>query len=96
MCNDFCSPTFVIYMVTRDATAHFTPDLCSRVTMVNFTVTLAGLSAQCMSKIMGVERPDVEERRANAVKQQGEFQVALRAKEAALLECISNSKVGPS
>ena len=86
------SPTFVIYLVTRDPTAHFTPDLCSRVTLVNFTVTLAGLSAQCLSEMMGVERPDVEERRANAVKQQGEYQVALRAKEASLLDCISNAQ----
>jgi dynein heavy chain 1 len=26
-------------MITRDSNARFTPDLCSRVTFVNFTIT---------------------------------------------------------
>jgi dynein heavy chain 1 len=33
------SPSFTIFMTTRDPSCHFTPDLCSRVTFVNFTVT---------------------------------------------------------
>lgn len=40
------SPQFVLFMVTRNPTAAFTPDLCSRVTLVNFTVTPASLQAQ--------------------------------------------------
>lgn len=40
------SPQFVLFMVTRNPTATFTPDLCSRVTLVNFTVTPASLQAQ--------------------------------------------------
>ena len=78
-----------MYLTTRDATAHFTPDLCSRVTLVNFTVTRAGLTAQCLSQMMQAERPDVEARREAALKQQGETRVALRAKEKELLDCIS-------
>lgn len=30
---------FVMFMITRNSEAKFTPDLCSRVTFVNFTVT---------------------------------------------------------
>lgn len=30
-------------MITRNANAKFTPDLCSRVTFVNFTVTKSSL-----------------------------------------------------
>lgn len=86
------SPSFVIYMTTRDPSAHFTPDLCSRVTLINFTITHAGLTAQCLSAIMRQERADVEERRGDALRQQGEFRVALRAKEAALLDCISKAQ----
>lgn len=41
-----CSPQFVVIMVTRNPLARFTPDLCSRVTLVNFTVTPASLQAQ--------------------------------------------------
>jgi dynein heavy chain 1 len=86
------SPSFVIYLTTRDPSAQFTPDLCSRVTLVNFTVTRAGLRAQCLSTLLRQERPDVEARRADALREQGEFRVALRAKEAALLDCISRAQ----
>jgi len=37
------SPSFNMFMVTRDSNADFTPDLCSRVTFVNFTVTMSSL-----------------------------------------------------
>ncbi len=83
------SPSFVVYLTTRDASARFTPDLCSRVTLVIFTVTRPGLSAQCLSQLLLAERPDVEARREAALKQQGETRVALRAKEKQLLDSIS-------
>ena len=31
--------TFNMFMVNRDSSCHFTPDLCSRVTFLNFTIT---------------------------------------------------------
>jgi len=37
------SPGFRLFLVTRDSNARFTPDLCSRVTFVNFTVTPSSL-----------------------------------------------------
>lgn len=37
------APTFSMFMITRDSNAKFTPDLCSRVTFVNFTVTPSSL-----------------------------------------------------
>lgn len=40
------SPDFVLLLVTRNPAARFTPDLCSRVTLVNFTVTPASLQSQ--------------------------------------------------
>jgi len=39
------SDKFVLYMITRDPNAAFTPDLCSRVTFVNFTVTPSSLQS---------------------------------------------------
>jgi dynein heavy chain 1 len=32
------SPAFRLFLVTRDASVNFPPDVCSRVTFVNFTV----------------------------------------------------------
>lgn len=37
------SQTFVMFMITRNPSATFPPDLCSRVTFINFTVTPSSL-----------------------------------------------------
>jgi dynein heavy chain 1 len=38
-----CTGELTLFMFTRNADAKFTPDLCSRVTFVNFTVTPSSL-----------------------------------------------------
>jgi dynein heavy chain 1, cytosolic len=71
------SPSFTIFLFTRDPTAHFTPDLCSRVTFVNFTVTPSSLNAQCLHEVLKAERPDTHKKRTDLLKLQGEFKVPL-------------------
>jgi dynein heavy chain 1 len=75
------SPSFVIFLSTRDPTAHFTPDLCSRVTFVNFTVTPNSLQSQCLHEVLKTERPDVYQKQQSIIKAQGEFKVKLRGLE---------------
>eukprot|EP01096_Ripella_sp_DP13-Kostka_P011830 TRINITY_DN484_c0_g1_i1.p1 TRINITY_DN484_c0_g1~~TRINITY_DN484_c0_g1_i1.p1 ORF type:complete len:4631 (+),score=2721.08 TRINITY_DN484_c0_g1_i1:206-14098(+) len=86
------SPSFVIFLATRDPTAHFTPDLCSRVTFVNFTVTRSSLRAQCLASLLKAERPDIEQKRTSLLKAQGEFRVRLRNLEKALLTALNESQ----
>lgn len=50
----------------------FPPDLCSRVTFVNFTVTRSSLQSQCLNEVLKAERPDVDEKRSDLLKLQGE------------------------
>lgn len=50
----------------------FPPDLCSRVTLVNFTVTRSSLQSQCLNEVLKAERPDVDEKRSDLLKLQGE------------------------
>lgn len=57
----------VIYMQVE-----FPPDLCSRVTFVNFTVTRSSLQSQCLNEVLKAERPDVDEKRSDLLKLQGE------------------------
>uniref|UniRef100_A0A1X7SK50 Dynein heavy chain ATP-binding dynein motor region domain-containing protein n=1 Tax=Amphimedon queenslandica TaxID=400682 RepID=A0A1X7SK50_AMPQE len=44
------SPSFTIFLSTRDPSVEFPPDLCSRVTFVNFTVTRSSLQSQCLNR----------------------------------------------
>lgn len=84
------APTFTMFMITRDSNARFTPDLCSRVTFVNFTVTPSSLQNQCLNIYLKNERADIDEKRVRLLKLQGEYIVKLRELEDALLNALSN------
>lgn len=63
-----CNGELTLFMFTRNANAVFTPDLCSRVTFVNFTVTPSSLMSQCLNEFLKSERPDIEKERTNLLK----------------------------
>lgn len=83
------SPKFLIILLTRNPTAKFSPDLCSRVTTVNFTITPASLESQVLSEILRSERPDIDKRRSDVLKLQGEQNAKMRELEDKLLNKIS-------
>jgi dynein heavy chain 1, cytosolic len=86
------SPSFAMFMTTRDPSHQFSPDLCSRVTFSNFTVTSASLEAQCLSRVLRSKRPDIDEKRKTLLKLQGEYQARLRDLEDSLLNALSVAK----
>jgi len=86
------SPSFTIFLTTRDPNVEFAPDLCSRVTFVNFTVTRSSLQSQCLNQVLKAERPDVDEKRSDLLKLQGEFQLRLRQLEKSLLQALNDVK----
>lgn len=76
-----CNGELTLFMFTRDANAKFTPDLCSRVTFVNFTVTPSSLMNQCLNIYLKNEREEVDKKRNDLLKLQGEFKEKLRLSE---------------
>ena len=86
------SPAFRLYLCTRDPSATFAPDICSRTTFVNFTVTQSSLQTQSLNEVLKSERADVDERRSNLIKAQGEFDVHLRKLEKRLLQALNESR----
>ena len=86
------SPAFKLYLSTRDPSAMFPPDVCSRTTFVNFTVTQSSLQTQSLNDVLKSERPDVDQRRSNLVKMQGEFNTHLRGLEKRLLQALNESR----
>lgn len=68
---------------------YLTPDVCSRVTLANFTVTPASLQSQSLSKVLSYEKPELETQRAAVLKLQGEQNVKLRELEDKMLAKIS-------
>ncbi|OZJ04271.1 hypothetical protein BZG36_02479 [Bifiguratus adelaidae] len=86
------SPSFNLFLTTRDPTVIFAPDVCSRVTFVNFTVTRSSLQSQCLDKVLKAERPDIDHQRTVLMKMQGEFRLKLRHLEKSLLNALNESK----
>lgn len=80
---------FLLFMMTMNQEAKFTPDLCSRVTFVNFTVTQSSLENQCINIYLKNERKDIEAKRIEFLKLQGEYVLTLRKLEDDLLTKIS-------
>lgn len=71
----------------------FPADVCSRVTFVNFTVTRGSLQTQCLNAVLKAERPDVDAKRSDLLKMQGEFQLRLRHLEKDLLQSLNEAEV---
>ena len=86
------SPSFKLFLCTRNPSASFAPDVSSRVTFVNFTVTQSSLQTQSLNEVLKSERPDVDERRSNLIKMQGDFRIYLRRLEKQLLTALNESR----
>lgn len=86
------SPNFKLFLASKNSTTHYAPDICSRVTLVNFSVTQSGLQSQSLAKVLKSERPDIDEQRSDFLKAQGEFDVHLRRLQRQLLTVISESE----
>ncbi|KAJ3554185.1 hypothetical protein NM688_g3240 [Phlebia brevispora] len=85
------SPAFTMFLSTRDPSVEFSPDICSRVTFVNFTMTRSSLQSQSLDQVLKVERPDTERKRTDLMKMQGEFRLRLRTLEKLLLQALNES-----
>lgn len=83
------SPKFKIILSTKNPAVQLTPDICSRVTLVNFTVTPDSLESQSLSHLVSTMKPELEEQRASLLKLQGEQNVKLRELEDQMLSKIS-------
>lgn len=56
---DFCE-TFKLFCTTRLPNPHYTPELSAKVTIVDFTVTQAGLEDQLLGKLILKVRTNID------------------------------------
>ncbi|XP_054012221.1 dynein axonemal heavy chain 6 [Hylaeus anthracinus] len=58
---------FKLYITTKIANPHYLPEVCIKVTIVNFTVTMGGLEDQLLADVVRLERPDLETMRNDLI-----------------------------
>eukprot|EP00873_Tetraselmis_striata_P045243 jgi/Tetstr1/465507/TSEL_010176.t1 len=60
-------PNFKFYATTKLSNPHYLPEICIKVTIINFTVTMKGLEDQLLGDVVRKERPDLEEQKDRLV-----------------------------
>jgi dynein heavy chain len=53
-------PDFAFFLTTKLPNPHYLPEICIKVTLLNFTVTPQGLEDQLLVEVIKVERPELE------------------------------------
>jgi dynein heavy chain len=86
------SKDFRMYITTRLKNPHFPPETMAKITMVNFSITRAGLVDQLLGIIVARERPELEEERTQVTIQFNENKKNLDECENKILSVLYTSK----
>ncbi|XP_063775637.1 dynein axonemal heavy chain 6 [Pseudophryne corroboree] len=83
---------FRFYMTTKMPNPHYLPEVCIKVTVINFTVTRSGLEDQLLSDVVRIERPDLEEQRNQLIVKINSDKNQLKAIEDRILKLLFTSE----
>ena len=83
---------FRMYITTKMPNPHYLPEVCIKVTIINFLITFEGLQDQLLGQIVRCERPDVEERNGALVVSMANDNAALSDLESKILKLLSEAE----
>ncbi|XP_066286377.1 cytoplasmic dynein 2 heavy chain 1-like isoform X1 [Branchiostoma lanceolatum] len=83
---------FRLFMATRNPNPEVPPDAASIITEVNFTTTRAGLRGQLLATTIQHEKPELEVRKTELLRQEEDLKVQLAQLEESLLQELANAQ----
>ena len=83
---------FKFYVTTKFTNPHYLPEVCIKVTVINFTVTMDGLEDQLLGDVVLQERPDVSERKNKLVLSMSADAKQLKKVQDEILRMLSESE----
>ncbi|KAA8595375.1 hypothetical protein FQN60_012510 [Etheostoma spectabile] len=83
---------FRFYMTTKMANPHYLPEVCIKVTIINFTVTRSGLEDQLLSDVVQLESPHLEQQRNELIMRINADRNQLKAIEDRILKLLFTSE----
>ncbi|XP_041357041.1 cytoplasmic dynein 2 heavy chain 1-like isoform X2 [Gigantopelta aegis] len=83
---------FRMFLTTRNPNPEIPPDAASVITEVNFTTTRAGLTGQLLANTIQHEKPELEVRKTELLRQEEDLKIQLAKLEDSLLEELANAK----
>lgn len=82
---------FRLYMTTKMPNPHYLPEVCIKVTLINFIVTMEGLESQLLGDVVKLEIPEVEEKKVKLLLDMAENKRILAHLESEILRLLSES-----
>ena len=58
---------FRLMLTTKIQNPHFLPEICIKLTVINFSITFEGLEEQMLVDVIKIEAPEVEEQRDSLI-----------------------------
>eukprot|EP00924_Labyrinthula_sp_SR-Ha-C_P003608 maker-scaffold_3-augustus-gene-0.0-mRNA-1 protein AED:0.02 eAED:0.02 QI:0/0/0/1/0.5/0/3/0/4475 len=82
---------FRLFLTTKLANPHYSPEVMSKLMIINYSVTIPGLQDQLLNEVVAHERQDIEEKFAEVVKQMSQNAQELADLESLLLKSLAES-----
>eukprot|EP01041_Mallomonas_annulata_P000971 gene971-1882_t len=84
--------SFKFFMTTKLTNPHYPPEVCVKVSLVNFAITLSGLEDQLLGVVVVEEMPEMEEKKNSLVVSNARMRKELQELEDTILFMLSNSQ----
>lgn len=82
---------FQLYLQTKLSNPHYKPEIAAQCTLINFIATERGLEDQLLAKVVGAERPELEEKAQALQAAFQQYKMQLVQLEDDLLERLANA-----
>ncbi|OCT85694.1 dynein heavy chain 1, axonemal [Xenopus laevis] len=86
---------FRMYITTKLPNPHYPPEICTKVTLINFTLSPSGLEDQLLGQVVAEERPDLEEAKNQLILSNAKMRQELKDIEDQILLRLSTSQGNP-
>lgn len=83
---------FRFYMTSKLSNPHYLPEVCIKVTIINFTVTVKGLEDQLLADVVQQEEPELEESKNKLILKVAAFKRQLKDIEDKILREINSNE----
>jgi dynein heavy chain, axonemal len=71
------SKNFMLYLQCKLSNPHFRPETAAQCTIINFIVTETGLVEQLLAMVVNTEKPELEEKKKQVMKDMNNYAVEL-------------------
>ncbi|KAH9525061.1 Dynein heavy chain 1, axonemal, partial [Bulinus truncatus] len=86
---------FKFYITSKLPNPHYTPEVSTKVTIINFTLSPSGLQDQLLGIVVAEERPDLEDSKNQLIVSNAKMKLELKEIEDKILYLLSASQGSP-